>query len=241
MNVAQSAHKPGPGDRQQDDEEPLRIFLIDDSSLVRAGLAQTFREYDGLRLVGSTREESAALEACLDASLDAVVINAACRSIDVSQLLREAAHHTKNGASKILLLTGEVEDVVCSEAKEAGVGGIVSTWEPPQILVSALRIVARGYRVSVPNNGRRQREEYRKQHAEPGVLGQLTLREREVLTLMAQGLRNAEIAAELVISESTVKTHVQNLLVKLGLRNRASAVALAYKVGITRSRGAGDR
>jgi DNA-binding NarL/FixJ family response regulator len=219
------------------DDPLLRIFLIDDSSLVRAGLIQIFREHTGFDLVGSARDNSTALEACLDTSLDALVVNASCRSIDIPGLIQQAAHYSESGASKILLLANDVRDGACSDASNLGAGGVVLTWETPKVLVSALQIIARGYRVFAPNGAGNGRVPLPRKPAQRSALDSLTVREREVLELMARGLRNSEIARDLVISESTVKTHVQNLLIKLGLRNRASAVAAAYELGITRTAG----
>ena len=236
MGAARSEQTSTPGRRRSHENAagPLRIFLIDDSSLVHSGLVHAFRDHPDLSLVGSARDSSAGLEACLDTSLDALVVNASCRSIDVAYLVHRAAHYSETGASRMLLMTNDVDDSICMEADKMGAGGVVLTWEAPGHLVSALRLVARGYRISAPGGGESPRASPRGQTARHQMLDLLTLRERQVLQLLARGMKNSEIAGELVVSESTVKTHVQNPLVKLGLRNRASAVAVAYELGITR-------
>ncbi|MFC8450647.1 LuxR C-terminal-related transcriptional regulator [Kitasatospora sp. NPDC057223] len=216
-------------------DRALRILLVDDSSLVHAGLIHIFGGHPDLTLAGCASESSTALEACLDPSLDALVVNVSCRSIDVGHLVHRAAHFADRGASRILLLASDVDDPVCLEADTLGAGGLVLTREAPEHLVSALRLVARGYRVSAPGSRRAPRASPRGASGRHQMLDLLTLRERQVLELLARGMKNSEIAAELVVSESTVKTHVQNLLLKLGLRNRASAVAVAYELGVTRA------
>lgn len=219
--------------------EPIRIFLIDDSSLVHAGLAHVLRGYPDLVLVGRARDSPAALEATLDASLDVLVINTACRSIDVVQLMHRAVHYSGAGVSRMLLLTNDANNPLHPEADKLGPGGVLLAWEEPEFLVSAIRLVSGGYRIGVPEQGQPHRTAPRGQSVHHTALDLLTLRERQVLTLLARGMRNAEIAGELVVSESTIKTHVQNLLIKLGLRNRASAVAVAYELGITRAQWSG--
>ncbi|MCS0606276.1 response regulator transcription factor [Streptomyces sp. LP11] len=219
--------------------EPLRIFLIDDSSLVRAGLSHVLREYPDLTLVGSARDGPAALEATLDSSLDVLLVNTACRSIDVLDLVHRAGHYSGAAVSRMLLVTNEANGVIHAEADKLGAGGVVLAWEEPEFLVAAIRLVSGGYRIGVSDQGEPDRSPARRQPAHHTALDLLTLRERQVLKLLARGMRNAEIAEELVVSESTVKTHVQNLLVKLGLRNRASAVAVAYELGVTRADWAG--
>jgi len=214
--------------------EPTRVFLIDDSSLVHAGLAHVLRDYPDLVLVGSARDSPTALEATLDASLDVLVVNTACRSIDVVQLMHRAVHYSGAGVSRMLLLTNDANNPLHEEADKLGAGGVVLAWEEPEFLVSAIRLVSGGYRIGVPDQGEPDRAP-RNPAVRHTALDLLTLRERQVLTLLARGMKNVEIAGELVVSESTVKTHVQNLLIKLGLRNRASAVAVAYELGITRS------
>ncbi|MGW7250843.1 response regulator transcription factor [Streptomyces decoyicus] len=242
MGAARSEQTPAPGgDGLAENPGPLRIFLIDDSSLVHAGLVHVFRNLPDLSLVGSARDSTTALDACLDTSLDALVVNASCRSIDVAHLVHRAAHYCDTGASRMLLLTNDVDDPLCLEADKLGAGGVVLTWEAPGHLVSALRLVARGYRICPPGCGRSRRATPPGQPVRHEAFELLTLRERQVLQLMARGMKNVEIAAELVVSESTVKTHVQNLLVKLGLRNRASAVAAAYELGIARAGMTGRR
>ncbi|MEU6095013.1 response regulator transcription factor [Streptomyces sp. NPDC047079] len=234
MEEAQSEHKPAPG-AEGGDQRPggLRVFLIDDSSLVHAGLLHIFLKYPDLCLVGSTRDSSAALEACLDSSLDAVVVNTSCRSIDIGHLIHRVHHYSESGISRLLLLTNDIGEPLCLEADKMGAGGVLLAWETPRFLVSAIRLVSGGYRIDAPDRGEPGRASPRRQNSRHETLDLLTLRERQVLKLMARGMKNAEIAGELVVSESTVKTHVQNLLGKLGLRNRASAVAVAYELGIT--------
>ncbi|MET8769575.1 response regulator transcription factor [Streptomyces sp. NPDC004658] len=235
MDEVRSDRKPTSSDLAGGEKpEPLRIFLIDDSSLVHAGLVHVLREYPDLTLVGSARDSPTALEATLDSSLDVLVINTACRSIDVVNLMHRAVHYSGSGVSRMLLVTNDANDPLCADADKLGAGGVVLAWEEPEFLVSAIRLVSGGYRVGIPDQEEPDFVPPRRKSARHTPLDLLTLRERQVLTLLARGMKNAEIAGELVVSESTVKTHVQNLLIKLGLRNRASAVAVAYELGVTR-------
>ncbi|MCX2926912.1 response regulator transcription factor [Streptomyces sp. NEAU-W12] len=240
MAEARSDQNPASGDLVGDGKpELLRIFLIDDSSLVHAGLIHVLREYPDLTLVGSARDSPTALEAMLDSSLDVLVINTACRSIDVVNLMHRVVHYSGAGVSRMLLLTNDANTPLHAEAEKLGAGGVVLAWEEPEFLVSAIRLVSGGYRIGIPERAEPDRTPPRRQSVRHTALDLLTLRERQVLKLLARGMKNAEIAGELVVSESTVKTHVQNLLIKLGLRNRASAVAVAYELGVTRAEWAG--
>ncbi|AYN43474.1 DNA-binding response regulator [Streptomyces dangxiongensis] len=202
---------------------------------MHAGLVDVLRAYPDLTLIGSARDSATAFEATLDSSLDVVVVNTACRSIDVVHLMHRAVHYAGAGVSRMLLLSNDANNPINTEADELGAGGVVLAWEEPTFLVSAIRLVSGGYRIGVPEQGEPDRSPSRRYSVRHTALDLLTLRERQVLKLLARGLKNAEIAGELVVSESTVKTHVQNLLVKLGLRNRASAVAVAYELGLTRA------
>lgn len=236
MGKARSDQNPTSEDLVNGEQpELLRVFLIDDSSLVHAGLVHVLRGYPDLTLVGSARDSPTALEATLDSTLDVLVTNTACRSIDVVHLMHRAAHYSAAGVSRMLLLTNDANDPIHAEADKLGAGGVVLAREEPEFLVSAIRLVSGGYRIGIPDQGGPDRDLPRRRSVRQSALDLLTLRERQVLKLLARGMKNAEIAGELVVSESTVKTHVQNLLIKLGLRNRASAVAVAYELGITQA------
>jgi DNA-binding NarL/FixJ family response regulator len=220
----------------------LRVFLVDDSTLVHAGLQHILAGQPDIELSGYAGDSATALQSCADATLDVMIISSLCRSIDVLQVIQRRAGLHKSGAGQVLLLAHDIGDAVCVGAERLGVGGIVLTSESPVILLAALRVVSRGYAVSAPGH-RSPRGDHEESAARTArdpalsreLLDRLTSREREVLTIMARGLKNCEIAEELLVSESTVKTHVQNLLTKLGLRNRASAVAVAYEMGLTRA------
>lgn len=215
-----------------------RILLIDDSTLAQAGLRHILSGHPDIELVGCAHDDAEALDACADPTLNVVIISSLCRSIDVLHLIRRMALLHRGGADRVLLLAHDIDDPVCADAETVGVGGVVRTSEPSTFLLAAVRVVARGYGVSSPH--RRGPRHGPRVPAPPApaapweALDRLTSREYEVLTIMARGLKNCEIANELLVSENTVKTHVQNVLTKLGLRNRASAIAAAYEMGLTR-------
>jgi DNA-binding NarL/FixJ family response regulator len=208
-------------------EKSIKVFLVDESTLAHAGITHILESHQDIELVGCTGGESAELEFCLDSSADVVVINPQVRSDDVPELIRRVARLHDSGFSRVLLLANDVRDSAYAEALRSGIGGIVFTHEPAQVLVSALRVVASGYAVSMPAMRTPVGNTPQK-----NSLDLLTLRERQVLILIARGLKNSDIALKLVLSESTVKTHVQNILVKLGINNRSSAVAIAYEWGV---------
>jgi DNA-binding NarL/FixJ family response regulator len=153
------------------------------------------------------------------------------------RIIREgAASHDP----KVLILTTFDLDEYVIEAVRAGASGFLLKDSPPEDLVQAIRIVAEGDAIVAPSVTRRLLDKFAarlpavRDEAPPPGLDTLTAREREVLAHVARGQSNAEIAAELVVSETTVKTHVGNVLAKLGLRDRVQAVVYAYETGLSR-------
>jgi DNA-binding NarL/FixJ family response regulator len=140
--------------------------------------------------------------------------------------------------SRVLMLTTFDEEGIVYDAMKAGASGFLLKTAPPAKLTDAVRTIAAGESLLAPAITRRLVEEFVRRpppgQAEQGQLAELTEREREVLRLIARGLSNAEIAAELVVSEATVKTHVNHVLQKLNLRDRVQAVVLAYETGLAR-------
>jgi DNA-binding NarL/FixJ family response regulator len=140
--------------------------------------------------------------------------------------------------SRVLMLTTFDEEGIVYDAMKAGASGFLLKTAPPTKLTDAVRTIAAGESLLAPAITRRLVEEFVRRpppgQAEQGQLAELTEREREVLRLIARGLSNAEIAAELVVSEATVKTHVNHVLQKLNLRDRVQAVVLAYETGLAR-------
>jgi DNA-binding NarL/FixJ family response regulator len=150
---------------------------------------------------------------------------------------------TPGTAARVLVLTTFDLDEYVYEALRAGASGFLLKDAPPEQLLAAIAIVARGDALLAPSVTRRVIEEFaRRPRVRPGGDGleELTPRELEVLRLLARGLSNAEIAATLVVSEATVKTHVAHVLTKLGLRDRVQAVVLAYESGLVEPGAAGE-
>lgn len=247
----------------ESDLQPIKIFLIDESTLTGAGLTAIVSGQDDIEIAGHAKTESA-LESFMDIPADVIMINGLSRTINTSNVIRRIARLHEDGAGRILVLASDVGDPTFREAERLGVGAIIPSREEAPILLAAIRVVANGYSVMttagsasrsrrsgpepVPEAGAAEGADV--VHATEGSSGPpdmtptttnsavdlLTQRERQVLQLLARGLTNAEIAAEFTLSESTVKSHVQNVLTKLGLRNRASAVAISYELGIVRGR-----
>jgi DNA-binding NarL/FixJ family response regulator len=160
--------------------------------------------------------------------------------LDGVQATRAITGEARDSTPRVLVLTTFDLDEYIVEALRAGASGFLLKDAPADDLVAAIRTVARGDAVVAPSVTRRLLDMFAQhvpsadQRHESGVLELLTEREREVLTLVARGLSNAEIAAELVVSETTVKTHVGNVLTKLGVRDRVQAAVYAYESGLVR-------
>jgi DNA-binding NarL/FixJ family response regulator len=149
----------------------------------------------------------------------------------------EATRRLLDGATglKVLMLTTFDLDEYVVDAFRAGASGFLLKTAPPHQLVAALRTVHEGDALLAPASTRRLIEEFARAPEEPPALAELTARERDVLRLLARGLTNAEIAAELVVETSTVKSHVAGVLSKLDLRDRVQAVVFAYESGLVRA------
>jgi DNA-binding NarL/FixJ family response regulator len=211
--------------------EPIRVVLVDDQELVRTGFRLVLRGRAGIEVVGEAGDGAAAL-AVLDAvAADVVVMDvrmpgmdgiAACRAIRA------------RGGPRVLVLTTFDLDEYAYAAIKAGAGGFLLKDSGPDQLIAAIRAVHAGDAVVAPSTTRRLLDRFaRHLPADPtSGLDRLTPREREVLVQMAGALSNAEIAELLVLSEATVRTHVNRILAKLEVRDRVQAVVLAYESGL---------
>ena len=192
----------------------IRLLIADDQALVRAGFKMILDAEDDLEVVGEATD-----------GLDAVE--------QVRRLLAQSGEHTV----RVLMLTTFDLNEYVYEALRAGASGFLLKDVPPEQLAAGIRIVAQGEALLAPSITRRLIEEFASARpaepvAPPKAFDELTARELEVFRCIARGLSNAEIAAELIVSETTVKTHVARMLMKLGLRDRVQAVVLAYESGI---------
>jgi DNA-binding NarL/FixJ family response regulator len=189
---------------------PVRVLIADDQALVRAGFRMILDAEEDLEVVGEAPDGLSAVDAARRLKPDVVLMDIRMPELDGIEATRRVP--LRAGASGFLL-----KDV------------------PPEQLADGIRVVSRGDALLAPSITRRLIHEFARAapaSGPPPGFSELTAREVEVFKLVARGLSNAEIAAELVVSETTVKTHVARLLMKLGLRDRVQAVVLAYESGI---------
>ncbi|MEA2408708.1 MAG: hypothetical protein QOE69_2827 [Thermoleophilaceae bacterium] len=207
------------------------VLVVDDQELVRAGLCTVIDRHDGIDVVGDAGDGLAAIEGARRLRPDVVLMDIRMPGLDGIAATREIT--AASASPRVLVLTTFDLDEYVYEALRAGASGFLLKDTPPGRLAEAIRTVGDGDALLAPQITRRLVERFAAPRPEtPEALGELTEREVEVLRLIARGLSNAEIAAVLVVSLPTVKTHVGRILMKLGLRDRVQAVVLAYEAGI---------
>ena len=213
----------------------IRVLVVDDQGLVRAGFRMILEAQPDVQVVGEAADGLEAVEAARRLEPDVVLMDVRMPRMDGLEATRRLARPGTDNPAKVLILTTFDLDEYVYEALRAGASGFLLKDVRREELVAAVRIVAGGDALLAPSITKRLIGEFARRPrppATPSRLEALTAREREILGLMARGSSNAEIAAELVISEQTVKTHVGNVLAKLGLRDRIHAVILAYEIGL---------
>lgn len=213
----------------------ITVLLADDHELMRGGLRGMLEAHPDLRVVGEAGDGAEAVELALQLRPDVVIMDIRMPRLDGIEATRRLLAH--NGAPRVLVLTTFDLDEYVWEAMRAGAGGFLLKDAPPGQLAEAVRTVAAGDALLAPAVTRRMVERFVSTPApgtgeQSGRFAELTARELEVLTLIARGHSNREIAAELFLSEATVKTHVTRVLAKLELRDRVQAVVLAYEFGL---------
>ena len=217
----------------------VRILIADDQDLVRAGLRMLIDAEEDLEVVGEASDGEQAVYAAKQLRPDLVLMDIRMPNLDGLAATRQVLAEPE-AAPRVLVLTTFDRNEYVYEALRAGASGFLLKDMPGPQLVAGLRAVAGGDALLAPAVTRRLIEDFAAvKHAEvPTGFEELTTRERETFMLVARGLSNAEIAAEHVVSEATVKTHVASVLGKLGLRDRVQAVVLAYETGLVRPGGA---
>jgi DNA-binding NarL/FixJ family response regulator len=213
-----------------------RVLIVDDQTVIRAGLRLIVDNEPDLTVVGEAGDGHEAVRVAAGARPDVVLMDVrmpAMNGIDATAQIVEA------GSGAVLVLTTFEDDEYVFGALRAGASGFLLKDVAPDVLVAAIRSVAQGDALVDPAVTRRLVERWAEldQRSRPPALAKddLTEREREVLVGLAQGLSNRDLAARLVLSEATVKSHVSNLLSKLGVRSRVQAVILAYERGVVRA------
>jgi DNA-binding NarL/FixJ family response regulator len=218
----------------------IRVLLADDHALVRAGFRLILESDDGIAVAAEAMDGAAAVEAARRDRPDVVLMDIQMPVMDGLEATRRIVGSTALDPPRVLILTTFERDEYVFEALRAGASGFMLKNAPPEQLIDAVRVVARGDALLAPSVTRRLIAAFARRpapHQRAEQLGLLTAREVEVLALLATGLSNGEIADRLFVGEATVKTHVSSILGKLGLRDRVQAVVFAYESGLTQPGG----
>jgi DNA-binding NarL/FixJ family response regulator len=214
----------------------IRVVVVDDQAVVRAGFRVVLESEPDIEVVGEASDGEQAVVEALRARPDVVLMDVRMPRVDgIAATARLAAPGVVDPPAVLVVTTFDLDEYVFAALRAGAVGFVLKDVEPDE-LVAAVRVVAAGDGLVAPGVTRRLIAEFARTSAPrpTGPLPDLTEREREAWLLVARGLSNTEIAAELVLSPSTVKTHVGNLLAKLGCRDRVQAVVLAYERGVVR-------
>jgi DNA-binding NarL/FixJ family response regulator len=214
----------------------MRVLIADDQALVRAGFRMILESQHDIDIIGEAEDGAEAVTLARELAPDVVLMDIRMPGLDGLEATRRLLLDRPNGTHVLVLTTFDADEYVYAALK-AGAAGFLLKSAPPARLIEAVRLVASGEALLAPTITRRLIEDYVRRPPpgarSPKELEHLTNRELEVLTLIARGLSNAEIAATLIVSEATVKTHVNRVLSKLDLRDRVQAVVLAYETGLT--------
>jgi DNA-binding NarL/FixJ family response regulator len=220
----------------------IRIAVVDDQAVIRAGLRTMLEHEPDLTIVGEASHALEALDVVAAARPDVVLMDVRMPEVDGIEATRRILARDSAPVPAVLVLTTFDDDEYVFGALRAGASGFLLKDAGPDVLVAAIRTVAAGDSLIDPAVTRRLIERWATLDAStepasrpvPPTIGTLSAREREILVGLARGRTNKELADDLIVSEATVKTHVSNLLTKLGVRSRVQAVVLAYEAGVVR-------
>jgi DNA-binding NarL/FixJ family response regulator len=224
---------------------PVRIVVADDHQVVRTGFAGLLGTQPDFTVVGTAADGAEAVRICREARPDVVLMDVRMPGTDGIEATRQLAVAGEGGPRILILTTFDLDEYVY-DALCAGASGFLLKDVTAERLFDAVRVIAAGEALLAPAVTRRLISEFARMHPRTdgpstAALGALTPRETQVLRLVAEGLSNPEIAARLVVTEETVKTHVSRVLNKLGLRDRTQAVVTAYESGLVVPRSTGSR
>lgn len=215
----------------------IGVVVADDQAIVRAGFRLLIDSEPDLTVLGEAADGAEAVALARQTSPDVILMDIRMPLMDGIAATRQVAADGK--LPRVLILTTFDLDEYVFAALRAGASGFMLKDRPPEELLAAIRVIASGEALIAPNVTRRLIAHFVHQpdpvQAVPAALAELTAREREVLALIAAGLSNTEIAAKLVMSVPTAKTHVSRILAKLGARDRAQLVVMAYQSGLVRA------
>jgi DNA-binding NarL/FixJ family response regulator len=213
----------------------VRVLIVDDQALVRTGFRMILEAEPDIDVVGEAPDGAQAIDEALRLEPDVVLMDVRMPELDGIEATRRLLSNGA-GSTKVVMLTTFDMDEYVYDALRAGASGFLLKDVPPEQLIDGIRAVANGDALLAPSITRRLIEEFVRaaptRTEQPAGLAELTSREVEVLRLIARGFSNAEIAKELFVSETTVKTHVAHVLMKLDVRDRVQAVVLAYESGV---------
>ncbi|GIF20319.1 DNA-binding NarL/FixJ family response regulator [Actinoplanes tereljensis] len=212
----------------------VRVLVADDQPLIRAGLVALFRAADGLEVAGEAADGAEAVALTAQTRPDVVLMDIRMPILDGIAATRQILAATGPRPKVIVLTTFDLDEYVYGALGE-GAAGFLLKDTPPDRIISAIHTIAAGDILLAPRITHRLIETHARRHratAGSHRLGELTARETEVLRLVGNGLTNGQIAARLLVSEATVKTHLKHTMSKLHLSSRAQAVVLAYETGL---------
>jgi DNA-binding NarL/FixJ family response regulator len=228
------------GSRSERGDERVRIVVADDHQVVRTGFAGMLDTQPDFTVIGTAADGADAVAVCRERRPDVVLMDVRMPGMDGIEATRVITASGEDAPRVLILTTFDLDEHVY-DALRAGASGFLLKDVTAERLFDAVRVVAAGEALLAPAVTRRLIDEFAQRPAAatppPAALATLTRRETQVLRLVAEGLSNPEIAARLVVSEETVKTHVSHVLTKLGLRDRTQAVVTAYESGLVVPRG----
>jgi DNA-binding NarL/FixJ family response regulator len=214
----------------------IRVLLADDQALIRAGFRVLLASAEGIEVIGEAEDGEQAVQLARQHRADVVLMDIRMPGVDGLEATRRIDADERLAGVKVLILTTFESDEYVYEALQAGASGFLVKDTEPAELLHAIRVVADGNALLSPKITRRLISDIAaRRPPRPGpdpALAELTDREREIMTLVARGLSNADIAAQLYLSPLTVKTHVSRAMLKLHARDRAQLVVIAYQSGL---------